>query len=502
MVAMGAGLLVVAGVRSLLPLVSYPPARIAALVVDAVPGNFATFMIESLGTWALRGLGIGVNVVTVVAGGLMGILVNRGAGSANRARRALAIGAVMFAGAAALSAGDVGGLTLVGVVSYVVASLVFAKACLDSPLLAAIEPGDMAQGETPLDAILRSRRRFVVRGLWIFGLLAGGGVLRAFLARRSAPQVQIVAAHQPFRAPPADSGFPAVPGHTPEITPIEEFYNIDINLVKPAVDHVGWELGIHGLVDRPYTLDYRQMQTEFEVVEMVSTLTCISNQVGGNLISTAVWRGVRLREVLERAGVQEGVLDIVFTGAEGYTDSIRLTEALKDDTLLVFGMNGRALPRVHGFPARIIVPNIYGMKNVKWLTGIEAVDVDYQGYWMVRGWSDEAVVRTQSRFDLPGDGARVGPGDRMAGVAWAGDRGIRRVEISTDGGGTWVPALLKRELSPRTWRLWASELNAGAGRAQVLVRAVDGRGEVQTAQVSRPHPAGATGHHRRDLTVQ
>jgi DMSO/TMAO reductase YedYZ molybdopterin-dependent catalytic subunit len=165
-------------------------------------------------------------------------------------------------------------------------------------------------------------------------------------------------------------------------------------------------------------------------------------------------------------------------------------------------MNGEALNTEHGFPARIIVPDIYGMKNVKWLTEVEAVDVDYQGYWMVRGWSDEAQVKTQSRFDVPSDTATVKRGARLAGVAWAGDRGIRRVEISTDRGKTWKPAVLKRELSNRTWRLWAAELESGTGQVRVMVRAVDGEGDVQTAEGSRPHPSGATGYHLLDLTVE
>lgn len=501
-IAMGTALLVVFGAQSLLPLVSYPPARIAALVINLVPGDFSTWMIELLGPLALRSFGIGVNVAVAVAGGVIAGWIHKAGTDASRARRALAIGGAMVAGSLLLAVGDVGGVSLVAAVIYLAAALVFAVLVLDTPLLAAVEPRPIEGDETPLDAISRSRRRFVTRAAWGLGILVGGGsVLRAVLTRRNMPKVTIVEAARKY-VHPAGGDFPVIPGHTPEITPVGEFYNVDINIIKPVVDHLDWELKIHGLVDRPYSLSYRSMQDDFEVVEMAHTLTCISNAVGGDLIGTAIWRGVRLKDVLERANLQEGIVDIVFRAAEGYTDSIPLAEALQADTLLVFGMNGEALTTEHGFPARIIVPNIYGMKNVKWLTEIEAVAVDYQGYWMVRGWSDEAIVKTQSRFDVPRDNATVKRGDRLAGVAWAGDRGIRRVEISTDKGRTWKPAVLKRELSNRTWRLWAAELESGTGKVRVLVRAVDGEGDVQTEESARPHPSGATGYHLLDLTVE
>lgn len=500
--ATATALLIVFVAGTLAPGISYPPARLASMMVRLVPGDFATAMIERLGPLALQGFAAGVNVAVVGAGGPIGIWISRGDRDAGKARRASAAALGLLAASLVLAAGDVGGLSLLGFTAYLLACWAFASLAAGVPLLAAVEPRRLEGDETPLDAIVRSRRNFVVRGAWVLGgLLAGGSVLRAAVARRSGAQVRIAEAARPY-VPPPDDGFPVVPGHTPEITPISDFYNIDINIVKPAVDHTGWRLKVGGLVGRPYELTYRKLQEDFEVVEMAHTLTCISNEVGGDLISTAIWRGVRLKDVLDRAGLEDGVVKIVFRGEEGYSDSIAIGEALQDDTLVAFGMNGEALPRVHGFPARIIVPNIYGMKNVKWLTSIEAVDTDYQGYWMVRGWDDEAIVKTQSRIDVPATGDRVEPGARLAGVAWAGDRGIRRVEISTDGGDTWQPAVLKRELSNRTWRLWAADLEAAPGKVRVLVRAVDGEGDVQSGQATRPHPSGAGGYHRLELTVE
>src|SRR5207237_6621435 len=212
------------------------------------------------------------------------------------------------------------------------------------------------------------------------------------------------------------------------------------------------------------------------------------NEVGGNLISTAVWRGVRLKDVLARAGLKPGVAELVFKSTEGYSDSIPLAKAGEDTTLVVFGMNGVALPQEHGFPARIIVPGIYGMKNVKWLTSVTAIDHHYRGYWEIRGWDDVARVKTESRIDVPASADSVHLPAKLAGVAWAGDRGIAKVEVSDDGGTTWRPAVLKRELSPVAWRLWAADISPGTGPSRVLDRATDGTAQVQTAAPHEPQP--------------
>ena len=497
---MGAALLVVFVAQNLFPLVSFPPARIADLLIKAMPGDVATFFIETLGKGAIRSLAVGVNVAALLAGGTLGVFIGRAPAAASKAKRALAAALAVFGASMLLGLGTPGAGSLTAAVVFAGAAALFAKIAAEVPLLAAIEPKRVEDDETPLDTVLRSRRSFIVKmGLLVAALVGGGGTWRVLRSRRAA--IPIAPASRPFVQPPADASFPTVSGLASEITPNDDFYNVDINIVKPMVEHDGWRLKIGGLADRPYELSFDQIQKDFEVVEMAHTLTCISNEVGGHLISTAVWRGVRLKDVLERAALKPGIVDIVFRGAEGYSDSIPVSKAMEDTTLVVFGMNGVALPRDHGFPARIIVPGIYGMKNVKWLTSIEAVDVDYQGYWMVRGWSDTARVKTASRFDTPGDGDRADAGTMLAGVAWAGDRGVHRVEISQDGGDTWTPAVLKRELGPLTWRLWASELKQGKGKVRVLVRAVDGTGDMQPSRSAKPHPDGASGYHFLDLEV-
>jgi len=479
-------------VNSFFPGVYFPPARIAAVIAAATPGDLATQMIELMGHWALRLMSVSVVIGMSAAAGIASIPLTRFKSNSVKARVGLLLGALFFVAASIAAAFSPEGLRVSSVIAYMGAGLLFARMAAGNPLMDALEP-KLHEEQTPLDAIRSSRRTFLRRGLILVGgMLVGGAAMFRFIGRKTKMDVIIRQAVSPF-VPPANDAFPLVAGLTPEVTDNDSFYNVDINIVKPSVDHIKWRLKVKGLVDTPYSLDYGTLQSDFEVVEIAHTLTCISNEVGGDLISTAVWRGVRLRDVLERAGIGEEVVDVVFRGAEGYSDSIALEKALEDTTLVVFGMNGEALPREHGFPARIIVPGIYGMKNVKWLVEIELVDHDYQGYWMQKGWSDVASIKTGSRIDVPRDIERVSLPAMAAGIAWAGDRGIKRVEISDDGGNNWKEAMLKRALSPLTWRLWAADIDPGKGRRKILVRAVDGDGNIQSAELAEPHPDGASG---------
>ena len=194
----------------------------------------------------------------------------------------------------------------------------------------------------------------------------------------------------------------------------------------------------------------------------------------------------------------------VARAADGYSDSIPLEVARDPSVILAVSQNRRPLTREHGFPCRLRVPPIYGMKNVKWIESLEVVGADYEGYWQQRGWSDTAVVRTQSRIDVAGvDGsARTGEATWIAGVAWAGDRGVQRVEVSTDGGDTWAEARLRDAIGPLSWRQWVLEWTPErAGAAVIVCRATDGTGATQTEHNAPPHPAGATGWHHVEVTV-
>lgn len=234
-------------------------------------------------------------------------------------------------------------------------------------------------------------------------------------------------------------------------------------------------------------------------VEQYATLACISNEVGGDLIGNALWRGVRLKDLLERAALKEGTVDIALKASDDYTDSIPLDRAMNESTILVYEMNGEPLAPAHGFPLRLIVPGIYGMKNVKWITRIEAVNYDLKGYWQRRGWNDRAEYKTMSRIDAP-DSAVSGD-TTIAGIAFAGDRGISKVEVSTDGGKSWEEAEIKPPLSPITWALWHKRWAPGnPGKHKIVVRATDGSGTTQTAQYAPPAPDGSSGYHSKIIS--
>ena len=290
-----------------------------------------------------------------------------------------------------------------------------------------------------------------------------------------------------------DGIFPNIDGLALEITPTRDFYQVSKNPFDPELSTADWRLDVGGLVATPLRLSFEDLQG-FEEIEQYATLACIDNPVGGNLIGTALWRGVKLKDILNRATIKEGVVDIVFHAADGYTDSIPLERALNDGTLLVYQMNGEPLTPTHGFPLRLLVPGIFGMKNVKWITGIEAVDFDFKGYWQKRGWNDRAEYQTMSRIDVPD--ASMASSTVIAGIAFAGDRGINQVEVSTDGGKSWGQAELKPPLSPNSWVLWHKPWTPQhTGSHSITVRAIDGKGETQTSRVAPPDPSGATGYH-------
>jgi hypothetical protein len=257
-----------------------------------------------------------------------------------------------------------------------------------------------------------------------------------------------------------------------------------------------------GNVEHPFTLSYDQL-LDLDAIEQVRTLECISNPVGGDLISTAVWTGVRMRDLLARAQPKASSYDVVLTSVDGYQDSFPIAKAMEPDTFLAYLMNGKTLPQEHGYPVRALVPNIYGMKNVKWLTEIKVETFDFKGYWQEQGWDDTATVNTNARIDVPGSTVRWSGGEvSIAGIAFAGSRGIQKVEVSLDQGKTWSDATLETPAGPITWVRWVVRWTpAGPGPATLWARATDGRGDVQTPVLREPYPDGATGYDRVNLSV-
>ncbi len=299
------------------------------------------------------------------------------------------------------------------------------------------------------------------------------------------------------------AAFDAIKGLSPEVTPNDKFYTISINLFDPTIKPKTWKLIIHGLVEKPLQLSLQELRA-LPPHEAYVTFACISNEIGGKLIGNARWKGVPLRTLLEMAQLKPGAHKVVLRSEDGYSTGIPVERCLRPQTFLAYEMNGQALPDSHGFPLRAVIPGYYGMKQPKWLTEIEVVADDYQGYWEERGWADEAVVKTLSRIDVPAHRAQVSlSGTPIGGIAFAGDRGIQKVEFSQDGGNTWQEATLKPPLSPYAWTLWLAELALPTdGEHLLAVRATDGQGTLQDERVSEPLPDGVSGYHKRRVKSQ
>ncbi len=286
------------------------------------------------------------------------------------------------------------------------------------------------------------------------------------------------------------------PGTRPELTPTDQFYRIDINVDIPTTDMQTWRMGLDGLVDRPLSLTLDQIRA-YPAVSQVITLSCISNEVGGDLISTGAWTGVPLKTVLAAAGLKPGAQFVNIRSFDGFYESLGMTEAMDERTLLVYDMNGAPLPAEHGFPLRINIPGHYGMKQPKWIEHIEISDQEGPGYWVDRGWSKTAFVQTTSVIDTVATG-NIDPAKQtvpVGGIAYAGASGISKVEVQMDNG-PWQEAQLRvPPLSPLTWVQWRYDFPTQTGRHVFRVRAYDGKGELQRAVNTPPHPNGATGIH-------
>jgi DMSO/TMAO reductase YedYZ molybdopterin-dependent catalytic subunit len=292
-------------------------------------------------------------------------------------------------------------------------------------------------------------------------------------------------------------------GISPEVTPVQNFYVVSKNFGDPDIAAQGWSLAVGGLVDRPLKLslsDLRGLPSSTEYV----TMECISNNVGGELMSTGSFTGVSLRDLLAMAGPRTGGTWVGFKARDGYAESLPFSLIQGAPEILVaYDLDGGPLPMGHGFPARMLIPGHYGMKGPKWLDSITVIDHESGGYWETQGWDHNAVIKTTARFDVPSDGAIIKLGTvSLAGVAFAGSRGISKVEYSTDAGRTWTEATFKPPLSPLTWVLWQADWTpAGEGAYDLRVRATDGTGAVQTAQSAASYPSGASGYHRVNIAI-
>ncbi len=288
------------------------------------------------------------------------------------------------------------------------------------------------------------------------------------------------------------------------VTPVSQWYYVSKNLepFDPKVDGTKWRLKVSGLVRTPQDLSLQDLK-KFTPVTDERTLACISNPVGGPLISNGVWQGFRLSELLKAAGVQGGAKYLIWEAADGYTESLPLGRALEDDILLVHTLNGQPLNVKHGFPLRVLIPGRYGMKQPRWITGIRLTDTDEPGYWVKRGWSKTAEVELLSRIDEPleiSPQMKAGVASNIRGIAFFGDKPITKVEVTTDGGKSWTAAKLVTPRTKYAWTPWEMPFTPAAGTYQVAVRAYSGS-TVQKVADADALPEGATGYHHFIVNV-
>jgi DMSO/TMAO reductase YedYZ molybdopterin-dependent catalytic subunit len=459
---------------------------VGSAVIDLTPGRVKEWAIQTFGTADKLFLSITMLAVIVV--------LAVAAGRWETQRRPIGSALIALAGVAgcvAILSRPGGGLldlipTVVGTVCGIVVLRVLTT------------KGTAIQDDSAPD---RARRLSLTAfGLLVIGALGGvvGGILSRRLHSVAGERKATVVPNAVTMAPPVPPDVQPKGVALPSfITSNADFYRIDTALVAPQVSRNEWRLRIHGMVDREITYRLDDLAA-FEVVEKVVTLTCVSNPVGGDLISNAVWRGYRMRDLLARAGIQRDADMVLSTSVDGFTAGTPV-EALTDarDSLLAIAMNGEPLPVEHGYPARLVVPGLYGyVSATKWVTDVELTRFDRaKAYWTRLGWSARAPIKTESRIDVPRSGQRVSVGPvTFGGVAWAQNRGVRAVEVRIDDG-PWQQAELGANYSNDTWRLWSYRWTASAGSHTMSVRATDNTGAVQTSEQTSVMPDGATGWH-------
>jgi DMSO/TMAO reductase YedYZ molybdopterin-dependent catalytic subunit len=487
--AAAAGIATSEGLAALLDLRESPVLSIGQSVISLTPGPVAESIIGVVGTKDKP-----LAVTTVVAAI---VLLGAVAGTWWRPHR-LAAFALVAALAVAASA---------SVLSRPYASPegVFAAVAGGVAVMGVLELLLRDRGEVPADA---SRRTFIRMFAAIAVATVVVGATSQVLAVRHRRRRAVEQARAALRLPSRTVGAPAgtdlgVDGQDPWVTSNRDFYRIDTALSPPLIDPADWSLRIHGLVDRELTLTYQDL-LDRGLTDAWITLCCVSNPVGGDLIGNTVWGGVPIKGILEEVGVQAGADALLSTSDDGWTCGTPLA-ALTDgrDALLALTMNGEPLPIPHGFPVRQVVPGLYGyVSATKWVTDWEITRfADFEAYWTQNGWGERGPIKTESRIDVPRDGATIGAGTvTVAGVAWAQHVGVAGVEFRVDGG-PWRTAALAAAPTVDTWVQWSGEWDAEEGDHTIEARATDADGDPQTAETADVLPDGATGYPRIDVTV-
>jgi DMSO/TMAO reductase YedYZ molybdopterin-dependent catalytic subunit len=471
---------------------------VGSSVIDLTPGPVKEWAIQTFGTADKLFLSA---MVLIVIGTVAAV-------AAQWERSRIPVGSVVIAMAAL--AGSAAVLSRAGASVFDVVPTLIGAACgvvvlrfLTSERFTGgdVLPPRSDDGETS-DRPANPGRRLSLAAMGFVGVGVLSGVFGAVLSRNIH---SVSGDREAFEPPPIEDPIRPVPANVqPDgvalpsfVTSNADFYRIDTALSVPQLSRNEWQLKIHGMVDREITYRFDDL-AKFDLVEKMVTLTCVSNPVGGDLVSNAVWTGYRVRDLLAAAGIHPDADMVMSTSTDGFTAGTPV-EALTDDreALLAITMNGQPLPVEHGYPARLVVPGLYGyVSATKWVVDWELTRFDAkQGYWVPRGWSAKGPIKTQSRIDSPRGFDDV-PAGRVvvAGIAWAQHTGVDKVEVRTDGG-QWQPAELATEVGVNTWRMWRAGVEVGRGEHRVEVRATDRSGYTQTDQRAAPAPDGATGWH-------
>lgn len=349
------------------------------------------------------------------------------------------------------------------------------------------------------------RRRFLIKlGGATAAITVVGAVVGNFLGNKNEAETgeRWSAAN---RLPNADAPVQPAPGTRPEFTPLENHYRIDISTIPPSINGETWRLKIGGLVEKPLEVTLDQIRG-YEQMHQFVTLSCISNPVAGDLIGTTRWTGVNLQKILPDWKLQPNATHLKISAADGFWEVVSLEQINQDGRImLAYAFDGVPLPEKHGFPLRIYIPGVYGMKQPKWIQSIEAIDHWEEGYWLVRGWDKEAKMKATSVIDTVAvdqkstneKGETVVP---IGGIAHAGARGISNVEVRLDDG-DWQTAQLRPPISETTWTIWRVDIPIQAGEHTLTVRCTDGSGAAQIVEQAEPHPSGASGLHSKKATV-
>ncbi len=472
---------------------------IGAIAVDNVPTSIERWAIDTFGTGDKAALLLGIVASTLLIAGAVGIWMQRSG---------VVVAAPLFIGFGFVGLVASLNQTLISVPMTVLAAVLATGSGLYALYFLLQTPGarltDTVVGE-PTDGVPDdpSRRQFVGRAVGLSALAVGGGVLgrRLLTATRSSDVTLPAAGTLPGVA--AENFF-EIDGLESVVVANDSFYRIDTALIIPRVPVDNWTLSIDGLVDNPVEFTFGELAAR-DLVEDYITIACVSNPVGGGLVGNAKWTGVRLAELLEEAGPTDEAEQVVGWSVDRWASGFPIETVFDGrEPLVAIAMNDEPLPARHGFPARLIVPGLYGyVSATKWLERIELTTWDgFDSYWVPRGWLKEGPIQTSSRIDVPHKGDRVPAGEVVtAGVAWAPLKEIERVEVQLDDG-PWLEAELTQPLSNKAWVQWKATLTVPDGDHLLRVRATDGTGEIQTAIEQRSLPSAATGHHTIEIKAR